>query len=195
MKAILEATRKEAEGVTFAECFRRTNLRRTIISIAPLSIQALCGILYVILFFSYYIQIAGYGASLSFKISIGNTVLAMAGNITSWFLVDRVGRRMLTLLGLAVIFAILAISGGLSLRIDDLAYVRGYIALTLLYSYLYNVTIGATAYNLLAEVSTSRLRAKTTSIGLALQSAIYVRKNSKPVDGVMNFETDHRQKY
>lgn len=182
MKAILEATRKEAEGATFAECFRRTNLRRTIIGIAPLSIQALCGVLYIIIFFSYYIQIAGYGASLSFKLSIGNTVLSMAGNITSWFLVDRVGRRILTLSGLAVIFAILAISGGLSMRIDDLAYVRGYIALTLLYSYLYNVTIGATAYNLLAEVSTSRLRAKTTSIGLALQSAIYVRKNAHSVD-------------
>lgn len=39
--------------------------------------------------------------------------------------------------------------------------------------FVYNVSIGATAYNLLAEVATPRLRAKTASIGLALQSALY----------------------
>ncbi|CAK7200299.1 hypothetical protein SEUCBS139899_002990 [Sporothrix eucalyptigena] len=173
LKAILDASRKETEGVTFAECFRKNNLRRTIISIAPLSIQVLCGILYVILFFSYYVQLAGYGASMSFKLSIGNTVLAMAGNITSWFLTDRVGRRPLTLVGLSIILVLLSVSGGLSVKISNAAFMNGYVALTMLYSYVYNVTIGATAYNLLAEVSTSRLRAKTTSIGLALQNALY----------------------
>ena len=40
----LEEVRRETEGASFTECFRKSNLRRTMISIAPLSIQALSGI-------------------------------------------------------------------------------------------------------------------------------------------------------
>lgn len=42
----------------------------------------------------------------------------------------------------------------------------------LLYCWWYNVTIGATAYTILCETSTSRLRVKTIAIGLALQNAL-----------------------
>jgi hypothetical protein len=41
-----------------------------------------------------------------------------------------------------------------------------------LYCWWYNVTIGATAYTILCETSTSRLRVKTIAIGLALQNAL-----------------------
>jgi SP family general alpha glucoside:H+ symporter-like MFS transporter len=40
----LEEVRHETEGASFLECFRKSNLRRTMISVAPLSIQALSGI-------------------------------------------------------------------------------------------------------------------------------------------------------
>lgn len=42
----------------------------------------------------------------------------------------------------------------------------------LLYCWWYNVTIGATAFTILCETSTSRLRVKTIAIGLALQNAL-----------------------
>lgn len=40
----LEEVKRETEGASFLECFRKSNLRRTMISIAPLSIQALSGV-------------------------------------------------------------------------------------------------------------------------------------------------------
>jgi MFS transporter, SP family, general alpha glucoside:H+ symporter len=40
-------------------------------------------------------------------------------------------------------------------------------------TYIYIVTIGATAYTILTETSTSRLRVKTIAIGTALQNAIF----------------------
>jgi SP family general alpha glucoside:H+ symporter-like MFS transporter len=40
----LEEVRRETEGASFLECFKKSNLRRTMISIAPLTIQALSGI-------------------------------------------------------------------------------------------------------------------------------------------------------
>lgn len=44
MVLTLEEVRRETEGASFLECFKKSNLRRTMISIAPLSIQALSGI-------------------------------------------------------------------------------------------------------------------------------------------------------
>jgi SP family general alpha glucoside:H+ symporter-like MFS transporter len=60
------------------------------------------------------------------------------------------------------------------MKTGSIECVKGVIALWSIYIFVYNATIGATAYNLLAEVATARLRAKTASIGLALQNALYV---------------------
>jgi hypothetical protein len=40
----LEEIRRETEGVSWLECVKKSNLRRTMISIMPLTIQALSGI-------------------------------------------------------------------------------------------------------------------------------------------------------
>ena len=48
---------------------------------------------------------------------------------------------------------------------------QGVVALLLLYNYVYNLTIGATAFSLSAEVATARLRAKTASLTFALQGS------------------------
>ena len=52
MEMTLDQVKAETEGVTFAECFRKSNLRRTIISIMPLCIQALSGIAFVAGYFT-----------------------------------------------------------------------------------------------------------------------------------------------
>jgi len=49
---------------------------------------------------------------------------------------------------------------------------KGAISMILLYCFWYNVTIGATAYTIVYETSTSRLCVKTIAIGLALQNAL-----------------------
>ncbi|TQN70385.1 Maltose permease MAL31, partial [Colletotrichum shisoi] len=168
----LAEVRKETEGASFAECFRKSNLRRTIISVAPLSIQALCGVLFVASYATYYQQIAGYSPKESFKLAIVQQVLSMLGNITAWFLIDRVGRRGLTLWGMCTLTVLLMITGGLAVAGTPGA-VKGTVALLLVYCYIYNVTIGATAYSLLTEVATSRLRAKTAAMALALQNSLF----------------------
>ncbi|CCF33005.1 MFS hexose transporter [Colletotrichum higginsianum] len=168
----LAEVRKETEGASFAECFRKSNLRRTIISVAPLSIQALCGVFFVASYATYYQQIAGYTPKESFKLAIVQQVLSMLGNITAWFLIDRVGRRGLTLWGMCLLTVLLMITGGLAVAGTPGA-VKGTVALLLVYCYIYNVTIGATAYSLLTEVATSRLRAKTAAMALALQNSLF----------------------
>ncbi|KAL0933855.1 Maltose permease MAL31-like protein 2 [Colletotrichum truncatum] len=167
----LDQVKSETAGASYLECFRKSNLRRTIISVSPLCIQSLSGITFAASYSTYYMQLAGYSTAESFKLQIVQQVISLIGNVMSWYLVDRVGRRSLTVYGLAVLTVILLVTGGLALP-GTLATNKGTVALILLYCWWYNVTIGATAYTILAEVSTSRLRIKTIAIGLALQKAL-----------------------
>lgn len=167
----LEEIRCETEGATYLECFRKSNLRRTIISIGPLCIQSLCGITFVASYGTYYMQLAGYSTPASFRLQIVQQVISLVGNVMSWYLVDRVGRRSLTFWGLVVLTVILMLTGGLAVAATAGA-IKGTVALILLYCWWYNVTIGATAYTILTEVSTSRLRVKTVAIGLAAQNLL-----------------------
>jgi SP family general alpha glucoside:H+ symporter-like MFS transporter len=54
IKQTLDEVKRETEGVTYLECFRKSNLRRTIISVMPLCIQALSGIAFAASYSTYY---------------------------------------------------------------------------------------------------------------------------------------------
>ena len=167
----LNEVRRETEGVTYLECFRKSNLRRTIISIMPLCIQALSGIAFAASYSTYYMQLAGFTTAMSFKLQIVQQVISLIGNVMSWYLVDRMGRRNLTFWGLFVLTIILFVMAGLAV-VGTIPALKGAISMILLYCWWYNVTIGATAYTILCETSTSRLRIKTIAIGLAAQNAL-----------------------
>ncbi|GAB7361942.1 hypothetical protein MBLNU230_g1980t1 [Neophaeotheca triangularis] len=167
----LQEIRQETEGVTYFECFRKSNLRRTMISVAPLSIQALSGITFIASYATYYMQLAGYSTEMSFKLQIVQQVISLVGNVMSWYLVDKVGRRNLTFYGLAILTLVLFVMAGTA-TLETEAGSKASVSMVLIYCWLFNVTIGATAYTLLCEVATSRLRAKTIAIGLALQNTL-----------------------
>ncbi|RSL94580.1 hypothetical protein CDV31_014251 [Fusarium ambrosium] len=169
----LDQVRQETEGVTYMECLRKSNLRRTIISIMPLCIQAFSGIAFVAGYFTYYLQLAGYSTTKSYQIQIAQPVLSIVGNLMAAAMVDKVGRRALTFWGLVILTIFLLITGGLGLGSSQPA-ITGTVAFILIYSWWYNVSIGSTAFSLLCEVSTSRLRVKTIAIGYAVQNCINV---------------------
>ncbi|KAJ5698651.1 hypothetical protein N7462_000656 [Penicillium macrosclerotiorum] len=179
IKVTLEEVKRETEGATYPECFRRSNLRRTIISIMPLSIQALSGVVFTAGYSTYYMQLAGYSTAMSFKLQIVQQVVSLVGNVMSYFIIDRVGRRNVMLYGLGILTVILMLTGGLAVVGSETdnpnsgGAIKGTVALILIYCWWYNMTIGSAGYTILAEVSTSRLRIKTIAIGLALQNALY----------------------
>ncbi|KAH7123948.1 general substrate transporter [Dendryphion nanum] len=174
VQVTLEQHKQETEGVTYAECFRRSNRRRTIISLMPPCIQALSGIQFVAGYFTYYLQLAGYSTDESFKVQIAQPTLSIVGNLTAAACIDRVGRRNLTYYGLIILTAFLLITGGLGTQTKNPAFVKGTVSFILIYSYWYNVSIGSTAFALMSEISTPRLRYKTVAISLALNSSINV---------------------
>ncbi|KAK5057537.1 hypothetical protein LTR84_011537 [Exophiala bonariae] len=168
----LEKSKQETSGASYVDCFRRSNLRRTIISVAPSSIQALSGVAFVASYSTYYQQLAGFSTQMSFRLFITQQILSIFGNFCSWFLIDRAGRRGLTLWGVALLTVILLITGALAV-VATPGMIKGTVALLLLYCYLYNATIGATAFTVMTETATPRLRAKTASLAFVFQSALF----------------------
>lgn len=136
-------------------------------------VQIWSGVIFVSLYSTYYAQLAGYSTSMSFKLFITQQVLSIVGNIMSWFLIDRFGRRTLTVYGTLGLSLVLWTLGGLAVG-GTRAELKATVAMILLYTWLYSLTLGSTAYSYLTEVATSRLRAKTVSLGLALQSCFGV---------------------
>ncbi|KAK2056392.1 alpha glucoside transporter [Colletotrichum caudatum] len=152
----LEEVRQETEGVTYLECFKKSNLRRTVISIMPLMIQAFSGISWVAGYFTYYLQLARYSTSMCYKLQIAQQVLSIVSNLVAAAVIDRIGRRNLTFYGLGILTAFLLITGGLGTGTTQ------------------PMIKGTSAFSVLAETSTSRLRAKTVAIGYASQNGISV---------------------
>ncbi|RDW73244.1 hypothetical protein BP6252_07151 [Coleophoma cylindrospora] len=176
IKLNLEKVKRETQNVSYLECFRVTNLRRTIISIAPLTIQALSGVIFISGYFTYYAQLAGFSTAMSFQLYVALQAVSMFGNICSWELVDRVGRRDLTLWGSLALTVILMLAGGLAAAATNGA-IKGCLAMMIVYAFVYNCTIGSTSYTILTENATSRLRVKTIAIGVALQNMWYTMWN------------------
>jgi hypothetical protein len=172
IKLTLDQIRSETEGVSYLECFRKSNLRRTIISIAPLSIQALSGVIFIAGYSTYYAQLAGFSTTTSFRLLVALNLVSMIGNIISWSLIDRVGRRNLTLWGSAALIVILMLSGALA-AVGTKQSIKGCVSFMIIYGFFYNITIGSTAYTILTENATSRLRVKTIAIGVAVQNSWY----------------------
>lgn len=169
----LEEVRRETESASYVKCFRKSNLRRTIVSVAPLTIQQFTGIVFAASYSTYYAELAGYSTPMAFKLQITQQVLSIFGNILSWYLIDRAGLRNLTVYGTGALTVVLWVMGGLAVG-GSPAELKGTVAMIFVYCFLYNGTIGATAYVCVTETATARLRIKTIAIGLAVQSCFSV---------------------
>ncbi len=126
MKVTQKAAREESSGTTYLECFRGTNLRRTIITIMPLTIQAMSGVAYISSYGTYYFQLAGISTARSFQIACGAQALSIAGNIGAFLIIDRVGRRPLVLWAFGFLTVLLCVTGGLGTQTHNHAVVLGH---------------------------------------------------------------------
>lgn len=190
MKITLEKAHQETSSTSYLECFRRSNLRRTVIAVAPVFIQNISGYYFVASYLTYYAQLVGYSPQASFIISIMAQVAAFIGCVASWFLIESVGRRPLNVWGVGMTTVVLCISGGLATT-NKFQYLKGVIGLFIVYQFIYFLTIGSTGFVALAEIATPRLRTKTAALGILLQNAIVVSILSRM--HTLEFDINHQQ--
>ncbi|WQF88173.1 Putative major facilitator, sugar transporter, major facilitator superfamily [Colletotrichum destructivum] len=154
-----EMERRVKEGVTYRDCFRGVDLRRTEIVVGIWLVQTLGG-QNLMGYFSYFLTQAGMDPGNSFSLSMGQYALGMVGTAGSWFLMHRIGRRTIHFSGLCTQFVLLLVVGFLSFSGSNAA-VWAIGAMLILFTFVYDFTVGPVTYSLVSELSSTRLKNKT----------------------------------
>lgn len=101
-----EMEKQISAGTTYFDCFKGVNLRRTEIVCMTWLAQTLSGTALGGLSTFFYQQ-AGISDSDSFKLSWGKDAINFVGTVTSWFVLNKVGRKTLMFSGMSAIFVLL----------------------------------------------------------------------------------------
>ncbi|KAJ4325901.1 hypothetical protein N0V84_003287 [Fusarium piperis] len=163
-----EEAKKAQENSKWLECFQGTNLRRTIIIIMVYLSQQFIGIGFINGYLTYYFRLAG----VSDPLAIGQIAYAiqLVGNMCSWPLIDRLGRRPLIVGGCFVMTGLLLVIGGIS-TIGSGPSLSATVAFMVIWGFLYQATLGAVAYSVGGETASVQLRQKTYSINIMVSTA------------------------
>ncbi|KAI1405018.1 sugar transporter [Hypoxylon fuscum] len=160
-----ELEKRMKEGLTYRDCFKGIDLRRTEIVIGIWLVQTLGG-QNLMGYFAYFLTQAGMDVSNSFSLSMAQYALGMIGTCGSWFLMSRVGRRTIHFSGLCCQLLILIVVGSLSFS-DANSSVWAIGAMLILFTFVYDFTVGPVTYSLISELSSTRLKAKTIVLARA----------------------------
>ncbi|KAH7201512.1 general substrate transporter [Fusarium oxysporum] len=171
LQAIQQTVEEEASmaSPSYISAFQGTDRIRTLISIGVFACQHAVGIIFVLSFSTYFFQLAGLDVRKSLNLGVGVTACGVAGNICSWFIINRYGRRPIFVVGMFACTSILLLIGILDVVPTGAAkWVMS--SLTVVFSFVYFLTIGAVAFVLLGEVSSLSQRARTTALATATQA-------------------------
>lgn len=161
MIAYTNALEKQVEtGTSYLDCFRGVDLRRTEIACLVWAAQSLCGsglMGYSTVFY----RRAGLAVSQSFTMSLVQYAIGVVGTFASWGMMTYFGRRTLYVVGLAVLASVLLVIGFVSIAPPTTALSWATGSMLLVYTFIYDSTVGPVCFSLVAEMPSSRLRTKT----------------------------------
>jgi hypothetical protein len=126
-------------------------------------IQNACGSSWVIGYMSYFMQLAGLPTSRAFDTTVGLSGVMAVGNIAGWFLVEKLGRRGTALYGCMTLSVTLLLIGILAC-IPNKSAIWGQVAFMGVWSFVYQASIGSSAWPIITENATSRLRNPTQAL-------------------------------
>lgn len=160
MKHTNELEKAVTEGANYSDCFKGTDLRRTEICAMVWVTQAFCGSSFMG-FSTYFFEQAGLDISNAFSLSLAQYAIGFCGVFVAWYLMTKFGRRTLYLSGEAIMCAILLIIGFLGIAEQNTSVQWCIGGGLLLFTFIYDCTVGPVCYSLVAEMPSTRLRQKT----------------------------------
>ncbi|KAI6086819.1 putative MFS alpha-glucoside transporter [Hypoxylon rubiginosum] len=163
---------KITKGVSYLDCFKGVDRRRTEIVCMCWAIQNLSGNSFSN-YSTYFLQQAGLSDDKAYSFAMGQYAINCVGVFGAWTLITLgIGRRTLYLYGLAGLFLMLMILGflGLAPNRDSASLATG--SIMLVWALVYQLTVGTVCYSLVAEISTRRLQIKTVVLGRILYNIV-----------------------
>ncbi|KAJ5658329.1 general substrate transporter [Penicillium longicatenatum] len=171
----IKLTLEEAESqktVSYMECFRGTNLRRTMIAMLVFTAEPMSGLGFVSNYGSLMYQYLGIGDRQSFLIQIGAQILSISGAIFSFLVSDFGGRRPM-FIGGCIALTILLLCMGIAGSVNTTAGITAAVGFYTMYNFVFNAGVGSNVYAIAGEVPTSILRTKTLALAISVEQAIY----------------------
>ncbi|KAH7139942.1 general substrate transporter [Dactylonectria estremocensis] len=148
-------------GTSYMDCFKGFELRRTEIACVVFAGQILSGLSFAYNS-TYFFQQVGLSTTETYHLNVGGNSMALFATIISWvFVMPYVGRRTAYVTGMFVMFVILFIIGGLNARTDNDKIGMAQAVLTLVWTFVFQLSAGQLGWALPAELSSTRLRQKT----------------------------------
>ncbi|CAK7207121.1 hypothetical protein SEUCBS139899_009929 [Sporothrix eucalyptigena] len=169
----IKLTLEEAETTqigSYADCFRGTNRRRTLIAILVFLAEPMSGLGFVSNYGSLMYQYLGISDRKSFMIQIGAQILSISGATLSFLVSDFYGRRPMFIggcIGLTTLLLCMGISGSINTTSATTAAVGFYT----MYNFFYNAGVGSNVYAITGEIPTSALRTKSIAIAMSTSAA------------------------
>ncbi|KAL1887232.1 hypothetical protein Sste5346_010349 [Sporothrix stenoceras] len=177
-----------SEGTSYWSCFSSSNIRRTEISCLTWAVQNLCGA-GLMGYSTYFYENAGLPTAKSFDMSLAQYGIGFFGTLFSWVLMSHLGRRTLyvgglfTLCGLLMIVGFISLAPGASTIITNAdgstqssniatAWATG--SMLLVYTFVYDSTVGPVCYSLVSEIPATRVRNKTVVLARNLYNVFSI---------------------
>ncbi|KAL2209535.1 sugar transporter [Sarocladium strictum] len=148
-------------GTSYKDCFKGFELRRTEISCMVFAGQVLSGSTFAYNS-TYFFQQVGLDSTTTYHLNVGGNGLALFGTLISWFcIMPYVGRRLNYLSGMFAMAVVLYVIGILNTRKENSAIGMSQAVLTLLWTFIFQLSAGQLGWALPAEMGSTRLRQKT----------------------------------
>lgn len=159
-------------GTSYMDCFRGVERRRTEIACVVFAGQVLSGSSFAYNS-SYFFQQVGLGSNTTYNLNVGGTGMALFGTLLSWFLImPYFGRRKIYLTGMAGMCATLYTIGILNAAAGGNKNVgMAQAVLTLVWTFMFQLSVGQLGWAIPAEVGSTRLRQKTVCVA---RNAYYI---------------------
>ena len=156
-------------GARYIDCFKGTNLRRTLLVCGIWATQNLSGNTFSN-YSTYFFAQAGIAGTAAYDFAMGQYAINTVGVFGAWFLMSRgIGRRTLFTVGLCALCTALVAMGALGFakgKIPDRTIGLATGSMMLVWAACYQLTVGTIAYSLVAEFPTRRLAVKTVAVSL-----------------------------
>ncbi|KUJ23245.1 sugar transporter [Mollisia scopiformis] len=158
-------------GTSYFDCFRGFELRRTEIACIAFAGQMFAGAPFAYNS-TYFFQQIGFSTAQTYNLNVGGTALALVGTICSWiFVMPNVGRRKTYLYGMITLTTILLLIGILNVKTDVKSVATAQASLTLVWTFIFQLSVGQLGWAIPAEIGSTRLRQKTVCLA---RNAYYI---------------------
>lgn len=148
-------------GTSYLDCFKGAERRRTEIACAVFAGQVLSGSTFAYNA-SYFFEQVGLPTKTTYNLNVGGTGMALFGTLISWFLImPYFGRRTIYLSGMFAMTIVLFAIGLLNIGTSEKSIGLTQAILTLVWTFVFQLSVGQLGWAIPAEMGSTRLRQKT----------------------------------